>query len=568
MTLFIFKYCLPTLLGYTLFVGIAGRLNPFRKPFYPEERPSWLLGLWTGLTVLLVLSVGLHMAYGMSLEGARSLAKPSAWFMAALLIPGFITYLIYRRRVNASSATAIAPSFDWSMQENDEEFAASLNNAVANRDEDDPLDTDLDPSSLDDMEIPEDEGPVIAAFLDTADLGTVDTRELPEPVNDAADITTDDTPAFDTDDSANSGNDELHPSTTENSSAVDAVNTNDADTDELDLTQFVPSDDLAELVADSSEPVTTEQVTTEQVTNELVIDDVETLSTPSENSGAEHTDSADESIRVEADTTHDIDAADVAQTDATPEENLAAEAAEAAEASLAAMAAAQQEAQDLMKEQSSEIAALQQALQHENTLREETEKHLRITRKALATMESETRDYESRKADSIIALEDQLAQSITLQSEFERLATTEKSRRIDLETTVVHLKQDLVKVKHDVRRSIAARAKALSTANKSIAFARQAVQTRARLESELEAAQQALDNRQATVSSLIRALEDEKGRTEDDIASLAKQYVLREKQMQARKSLEQVARSVENKLSTRLVKKVAKARPAVTDVKN
>lgn len=557
MTLFIFKYCLPTLLGYTLFVGIAGRLNPFRKPFYPEERPSWLLGLWTGLTVLLVLSVGLHMAYGMSLEGARSLAKPSAWFMAALLIPGFITYLIYRRRVNASSATAIAPSFDWSMQENDEEFAASLNNAVANRDEDDPLDTDLDPSSLDDMEIPEDEGPVIAAFLDTADLGTVDTRELPEPVNDAADITTDDTSAFDTDDGDNSGNDELHPSTAENTSAVDAVNASDADTDELDMTQFVPSDNIAELVADSSEPVTTGQVT-----NEQVIDDVVPPSTPSENSGAEHTDSADESIRVEADTTHDIDAADVAPTDATPEENLAAE------ASLAAMAAAQQEAQDLMKEQSSEIAALQQALQHENTLRQETEKHLRITRKALATMESETRDYESRKADSIIALEDQLAQSITLQSEFERLATTEKSRRIDLETTVVHLKQDLVKVKHDVRRSIAARAKALSTANKSIAFARQAVQTRARLESELEAAQQALDNRQATVSSLIRALEDEKGRTEDDIASLAKQYVLREKQMQARKSLEQVARSVENKLSTRLVKKVAKARPAMTDAKD
>jgi len=42
--------------------------------------------------------------------------------------------------------------------------------------------------------------------------------------------------------------------------------------------------------------------------------------------------------------------------------------------------------------------------------------------------------------------------------------------------------------------------------------------------------------------------------------------VLHEKQMTARRTLEEVARSVENKLTSRLVKKVAKARPIASDM--
>ena len=85
MTLLLFKYILPALLGYTLFVGIAGRFNPIRKPELLAERPSWMLGIWTGLSVVLVLGVGLHMAYDMPLEAARGLARPAAWSLAALL---------------------------------------------------------------------------------------------------------------------------------------------------------------------------------------------------------------------------------------------------------------------------------------------------------------------------------------------------------------------------------------------------------------------------------------------------------------------------------------------------
>ena len=58
MNLVIFKYGLPLLLSYILFMGISGRLNPFRKPVALAERPAWLLGVWTALSVTLVLGVG------------------------------------------------------------------------------------------------------------------------------------------------------------------------------------------------------------------------------------------------------------------------------------------------------------------------------------------------------------------------------------------------------------------------------------------------------------------------------------------------------------------------------
>ncbi len=99
MTLLLFKYILPGLLGYTLFVGIAGRFNPISKPEPLAERPSWMLGIWTGLSVVLVLGIGLHMAYDMPLEAAKGLARPAAWSLAALLGVGIMAYLGYDRHI-------------------------------------------------------------------------------------------------------------------------------------------------------------------------------------------------------------------------------------------------------------------------------------------------------------------------------------------------------------------------------------------------------------------------------------------------------------------------------------
>ncbi|NND91301.1 MAG: hypothetical protein HKN42_10590 [Granulosicoccus sp.] len=427
MTLLIFKYCLPALLGYTLFVGLAGRLNPFTKPFYVEERPSWLLGLWTGLTVSLVLGMGLHMAYGMSLEGARTLLGPTALFMGALLTPGFVGYFIYRRHVHRELATA---------------------------------------------------GQVYLPDL-SAETGTVDAHLAG--------------PALST----------CEP---------DAIDLNLADS--LDDTVFeefhYTLDELdATAASDEADPVTGTEL--------------ETGESP-------------DAVITAPETAADVQAA-------TPEPAMERE-----------------------QESFHATAELEARLLDEQASHEETAKHLRITRKALSVLESESRDYESRKADAVIRLEEKLARSINRLTTYESNAAREQEKRIELEQTVVNIKQNLVKAKQEVRRSTAARAKALSTANKSIAFARQAIQTRAQLEAEVEQIRDALANRQATISSLIRELEREKSRTQEDISTMARQLVLHEKQVRARRSLEEVARSVENKLSSRLVKKVAKARPLISDL--
>lgn len=508
MTLFIFKYCLPVLLGYTLFVGIAGRLNPLRKPLYQEERPSWFLGIWTAISATLLLSVSLQMAYGMTLEGARALAMPSIWFMAALLLPGFIAYAFYKRWIGQQMSQPARPDFDWSIEADKLEFKPELDVTLMESNPKPHFEVDPDLQFLDDIELPETKGVVIAAFLDSAELGTVNTENFPDPVNDHSESN--------------------RVARAEQSSPLSAeVARHEADetqTTDFDSTQFISIDDIksAQLLVDAEADFDHTLIESSVAVGEQKL--------------AER--------RIErAAPTHSDHRPVAANPTSNPEP--------------ATDALVQQRPDNTAHNVSAETQTLKQALKDENTLRKETERHLRITRKALAKLESQTRDNESRKSDSIIELEDQLAASITQQSELERMAIIEKSRRIALETNVVSLKQSLVRVKHDVRRGIAARAKALSTANKSIAFARQAIQTRARLESELAQAQYTIDDRQATVSSLIRALEDEKRKTDDYIASKAKQYVLREKQLRARRNLERVARRVEDKLATRIVKKVA-----------
>ena len=143
---------------------------------------------------------------------------------------------------------------------------------------------------------------------------------------------------------------------------------------------------------------------------------------------------------------------------------------------------------------------------------------------------------------------------------FAARAEREADKCAALENEVVLLRQDTLKATKDSRESIEARARALSTANKATTFARQAMEIRTRLETQLHDAEEELDNKQKTISSLIKALEKEKARTKEQVDSMAKQLILHEKQLQARRTLEEVSRSVDNKLSTRLVKKVAKSR--------
>lgn len=405
MTLAIFKYALPLVFGYTLFVGISGRLNPFAMPQHRKERASWYLGIWVGLAISLVLGIGAYLAYGTSTEAAESLLVPTTSLIVVLILPAVALYTYYRYRVANLDNKAARASFDWILNEVDMPDASDLTL-------DSNVDISLDPVT------DESEGPI---------------------------------------------------------SKVDPVYLESAQIDQM-------TDDIdREAMNDSSQA--TEQASPTPIATE--------------NRSAE---------------------------------NIASRLAE-------------------------EIA-----------LREQTEKHLRITRKALSVLEADTRHHSNDKADAVIELEEKLAKSIDVATALEATAAEEKAKRIETEHNVVELKQKMVNAKQEIRRSAAARAKALSTANKSIAFARQSVQIRSRLESELHEARMTIESRQNTMSSLIRSLEKEKRKTRQEITSIARQLVLNEKQLKARRSLEEVARSVENKLTSRLVKKVARARPLTPDM--
>ncbi|MDB4223572.1 hypothetical protein N9850_07340 [Granulosicoccus sp.] len=322
MALFIFKYALPALLGYTLFVGIAGKFNPFNKPIYLEERPSWMLGLWTGISVFSVLSIGLHMAYGMTIEAARSLITPSAISMALLLGVGFSGYYWYRKLILA----------------------------------------------------------------------------------------------------------------------------------ELD-----------------------------------VIDDQHKNSAEAEIEWSEKINQLDPIIE-------------------------------------------KRESQIPVQADSNMLKLLQNELEKERALRQETERHLCVTRKALS---------KGHLIEPKVAL-DGAANSLF----------SNDMRSDDLELSVANLKRELVKAKHQMRLHIAARAKALSTANKSVAFARQSIDLRARLETELETAHAALAIRQTTIASLINRLERERRLTDDELAALAKHVAVNDPTLRSGNS-EQIATGLESRQNAR-----------------
>ena len=386
---------LPLMLGYSLFVGISGRLNPASRPLYRQDQASWALGLWIGIVVSVVAAINARAIYVTPAERpAVDLLPPAAYLLACLIIPALGLFAFYRHRISRAERRKSTSRFNWTLRENDPHERSANQIPSTNTPFVDDQSPETDKHTGRSTE-------VIPTYLKTIQTG--------EMVN--------------------------HPH-------QDALN----DPDDTGLSRN---------------------------TSEM--------------------------------------------------------------------------------------------LQIETALREETEKHLRITRKALAVLEATTRNAPVVQAAEQSDLEQRLVESLAATAALEANAMQEKAKRLESERQAIELKQRVINAKREIRRGAAARAKALSTANKSIAFARQSVQIRTRLESELEKAQNAINIRQKTISSLATRLDKEKRRTREEIGSVARQLVLQDRHHKARRSLEEVARSVENNLASRLVKKVAKARPLMPD---
>lgn len=206
-----------------------------------------------------------------------------------------------------------------------------------------------------------------------------------------------------------------------------------------------------------------------------------------------------------------------------------------------------------------------QALSAETILRINTEKHLRITRKALSSLEAETHINRESHKKLLTEVKGKLAQSVKESTALKAHVSYERARTLKALNTIARLKKKQVQFKQQIHKSTAARAKALSTANKTIGFARQSLQIRARLESELNDLQLTRKGQEKTINDLSRSLDREKRINQAEVEAMAKQLILREKRASARIARAQVVRGVENNISTRLVKKVAKARSSFSD---
>ncbi len=278
-------------------------------------------------------------------------------------------------------------------------------------------------------------------------------------------------------------------------------------------------------------------------------------------------DKVDADASMNVDTSADNDAAFEANADADPDATLANAKFTAVlkdEPEQAECADSSAEVSTELQMRLDEIDALRAELKKEGEERVELENHLRATRIGLSELESQSRNFEADKATALTELEQELQQKVKSTAAAQARAEREAVKRAEVEAKLLELRTDLLKASNEARTSTEARAQALSTANKATTFARQAMSVRSKLEAELHEAQESLNSRQETISSLVKALEKEKRRTQTDVTAMAKQLILHEKQLQARRSLEEVSRSVDNKFTTRLVKKVARSRPLNT----
>jgi len=464
MSFLIFKYCMPVLLGYTLFVGLSGRFIPFIRPAKLTARPSWFLGLWAGLAVSLVVGIAMHLAYQMPIEEAKGMLKPVGVLLAALMIPGIIGYLMYRNDVsNEMRHVTVA--------EENESHAIVTETSNIN------------------LQIP------------TMDIVSADDRSI-----DAGGQ------PFEMDVQAN---------------------------DEYDHDDTLITDDVEEFgIADDmiSRNDFEEIVDTgDNGSVSLLFDQVSVPDT-----------TIDESVEIEA-------AAQAVEIDETPAVSESTD-------DIEAKAALEMEVDsniELNAALNAKIEELQTALDSETHLRQHTETHLRITRKALKNLEGDTRDFETDKADALMAVEDELEVRVKETAAALARADREESQRIAAQTSIVNMKQDMLHAKRELRRNTEARAKALSTANKSVAFARQSVQARTRAEARIKQLEDRLKLSQETVSSLIAALDKEKARTQSDVTEMAKELILQQKRINEKRTLDEAGRRTPRRLTRRVAKKVS-----------
>ena len=151
------------------------------------------------------------------------------------------------------------------------------------------------------------------------------------------------------------------------------------------------------------------------------------------------------------------------------------------------------------------------ALRGERRLRAETEKHLRVIRRVLGVLAEGSDDRE--QVDVLVSLEAELESRIRESVTTEATLCREAALRADLEDELAWPKRDRLSARHAVRRGAEAHERANEAAARSLKLARQALRTRAHIEERLRESEKMLAARQATIGSLVSALEQARGRS-------------------------------------------------------
>ena len=196
------------------------------------------------------------------------------------------------------------------------------------------------------------------------------------------------------------------------------------------------------------------------------------------------------------------------------------------------------------------------ALREERRLRTETEKHLRITRRALGVLAEESGERE--RVDALISLEGELESRIRESVATEEALDRQTARCNGLERELARVKQDTASARHAVRRGAAARERALGTATRSLRLARRAIEVRAQVEERLRESEERLAARQATIGSLVSALERARNRSRQTGPG-AKGAAARRQD-----NVEPLVPVADNRLGARLARKAARVRPLTT----
>ena len=467
MSFLIFKLGLPLLLGYTLFVGLSGRFIPFTKPAELSARPSWFLGLWMGITLALVTGVALHMSMQVPVDRLSVLAKPTGILLAGLSIVGLFGFFLYRRDVadelhyqthlNRTADEITAIGFV-EIEPTEQLEMAILSSAMADNSE---FDDTVNSGFAEELVVTEHQ--TKQDFV----MPEVDYSEASEDLVNSGDLGSVSL-LFDRVSTPSSPVEEVAPKEEESASVASNLA-------ELNLEKTIAVKlELAEAKTELYETQTELSVIQSELTGKQT-----ELSDAKSELKTKHSKLTETQSKL-------IDK----QTELTERHSDNAKL-------------------------TTQIEQLTRKLASESQLRDQTETHLRITRKALKTLEGDVRDFEIEKANAVIAVEVQLESHVKETASSKARANREESKRVEAQNKVVDLTQDLLQSKRELRQSTEARARALSAANKSVAFARKNVQARSRaearvklLESRLKLSQQALKSRNAALSSDKRFKEE------------------------------------------------------------